>query len=360
MKYSAMRGRRPCLFPCDQDAGALLLRSLLGAAGLALLVTMLLSIVGAVPASSAEPARLRNAVAVVGEVVTLGDFFENAGPLADRPLFRAPDLGTTGPVSAARVVDMARAAGLAGAEANGLVEVAVTRLSRPVESGEIARLIAAETLRRPGHSEDVGIDDVIVSFDDPLAPQAADVRAADPVRVVSLSVTPQSGRFEALVQIDQGEKTDRLRLRGTVAETAQVTVLTRSVTRGDVISADDLRLERQPRTRFATVHGPIDPADVVGRQARRSLRAGQPISASDFARPQVVSRGDVVTVVYRTNALQVTGRGQAQQAGAVGDQVPVLNPQSKRTLHAVVVGAGLVEVASPSSGIATLAKAETR
>ncbi len=360
MKYSAIRGRRPCLLPCDQDAGALLLRSLLGAAGLALLVTMLLSVVGGTPAASAEPVRLRTAVSVSGDVVTLGDFFEGAGALADRALFRAPDLGTTGPVSAARVVDMARAAGLAEANGDGIVEVSVTRLSRPIEASEISRLIATEILRRPGHPEDVGIDDVSISFDEPVAPQPADVRSLDPVRVVSLSTTPQTGRFEALVQIDQGERTDRLRLRGTLTETAMVTVLTRSVVRGDVIAADDLRSERQPRNRLAALHAPVDPADVVGRQARRALRAGQPISASDFARPQVVSRGDVVTVVYRTPALQVTGRGQAQQAGAVGDLVAVLNPQSKRTLHAVVVGAGLVEVSSPSAGIATLAKAETR
>ncbi|NLH82397.1 MAG: flagellar basal body P-ring formation protein FlgA [Phyllobacteriaceae bacterium] len=360
MKYSAIQGRRPCLLPCDQDAGALLLRSLLGAAGLALLVTLLLSISGGTPAASAEPPRLRATVAVVGDTVTLGDFFEGAGALADRALFRAPDLGTTGPVAAARVVEMARAAGLAGAEANGVVEVSVTRLSRPVEATEIARLIAAETLRRPGHPDDVGIDDVVVTFDEPLVPQPADVRSTDPVRVVSLSSAPQTGRFEALVQIDQGERTDRIRLRGTIAETVQVTVLTRSVMRGDVIAAEDLRTERQPRNHLVAVHAPVDPADVVGRQARRSLRAGQPISASDFARPQVVARGDVVTVVYRTRALQVSGRGQAQQPGAVGDLVPVLNPQSKRTLHAVVVGPGLVEVASPSAGVATLAKAETR
>lgn len=356
MKYASLSTRRRGVFFCSSEEGGKLLRSLLGAATLALLAAALLSIVG--PASAAEKSTLHASVTVRGEVVTLGDFFDDAGPLADRPLFRAPDLGTTGPVAAARVVEMARDAGLTQADAGGLIEVSVTRLARPVEAAEIARLIAVEALRRPGHAEDVGIDDVDVAFDTPVEPRSADLRAAEPVRLVSLSLVPQTGRFDALVQIDQGEKTDRIRLRGILMETMPVTVLTRSLARGDTIAADDLRVERQPRNRLTRGHVVVDPSEVVGLQARRPLRAGQTVVASEFMRPQVVARGDIVTLVYRTAALQITGRGQALQAGAVGDLVSVLNPQSKRTLHGTVTGHGLVEIAAPSTSLAALAKVE--
>lgn len=356
MKYSALREPRPGFFSCSGEAGGRLLRTLVGAATLALLATLLLSIIGVAPASSAEKAMLRGSVSVGGNVVTLGDFFENAGPLADRPLFRAPDLGTTGPVSAARVVDMARAAGLATAETGGLVEVSVTRLSRPVEASEIARLIAVEALRRPGRTEDVSIDDLEVVFDGPVEPRPADVRSQEPVRVVSLSMVPQSGRFDALVQIDQGERSDRIHLRGQVVETTSVTVLNRPLSRGDIVSAEDVRVDRQPRTRSGILRSIVDPSEIVGRQARRSLRAGQAIAAADFARPQVVARGETVTVVFRTKSLQVTGRGQSIQAGAVGDMIPILNPQSKRTIHATVVGPGIVEISAPATAVASIGK----
>lgn len=356
MKYASLSTRRRCLFPCSSEENGKLLRSLLGAATLALLAAALLSIVG--PAAAAETPKLRAAVAVSGDVVTLGDFFDDAGALADRPLFRAPDLGTTGPVAAARVVEMARAAGLAEADAGGLIEVSVTRLARPVEAAEIARMIAVEALRRPGRPEDLGIDDVDVAFDAPVEPRSADLRASEPVRLVSLSLVPQTGRFDALVQIDQGEKSDRIRLRGLLVETMPVTVLTRSLARGDTVVADDLRVERQPRNRLGRIHTVVAPSEVVGLQARRPLRAGQPIVASEFMRPQVVARGDIVTLVYRSAALQITGRGQALQPGAVGDLVPVLNPQSKRTLHGTVTGNGLVEIAAPRASLASLAKVE--
>lgn len=356
MKYSILPERRHCFFDCSSEAGGRLLRSLLGAAGLALLASVLLSIVD--PASGAERPVLRSSVAVRAEVVTIGDFFDNAGPVADRPLFRAPDLGTTGPVAAARVVDLARAAGLAEAEAGGLVEVSVTRIARPVEAREMARLIAAEALRRPGHSDGVSLDDLEVTFDTPVEPIAADARSEDPVRVVSLSIAPQTGRFDALVQIDQGEKSDRQRLRGLLVETMPVTVLNRSLARGDTVAAEDLRVERQPRQRFGSGQTVVDPKDVVGLQARRALRAGQAVAPAEFMRPMVVSRGEIVTVLFRTSALRITGRGQALQPGAVGDLVSVLNPQSKRTLHGVVAGPGLVEISPPSTSVASLAKVE--
>lgn len=360
MKYATTRPARPCFFACSHEAGGRLLRSLLGAATLALLATLLLSFVGSGSASSAERARLRGQISVAADVVTIGDFFEDAGPLADRPLFRSPDLGTTGPVAATRVVDLARAAGLVGADAAGFVEVSVTRLARPVEAAEIARLIAAEAMRRPGRSDDVGIDDLDVVFEGPVEPRSADVRSPDPVRVVSLSMNGQTGRFDALVQIDQGEKTDRVHLRGSLVETVALTVATRNIPRGDIVAVDDLRVERQPRNRLYGTRTLVDPNELVGRQARRALRAGQPVVAADFARPQIVARGETVTVVFRTATLRVTGRGQALQAGAVGDLVPVLNPQSKRTLHATVVAPGLVEISAPSTTIASVAKVEPR
>lgn len=356
MKYEALGRPRPILFSVSGEAGGRLIRTLVGAATLALLATLLLSIIDPSPAASAEKAALRASVTVSGPVVTLGDFFDDAGPLADRPLFRAPDLGTTGPVSAARVVDMARGLGLAGADAGGLIEVSVTRLSRSVESSEIARLIAVEAMRRPGRADDVSIDDLEVVFDGPVAPRAADARSTEPVRVVSLSMVPQTGRFDALVQIDQGDRADRIHLRGQVLETAAVTVLNRPLARGDIVAAEDVRVDRQPRGRSGVLHSIVDPSDIVGRQARRAMRAGQAVAASDFARPQVVGRGETVTVVFRTKALQVTGRGQTLQAGAVGDLIPVLNPQSKRTIHATVVGPGLVEISAPATAVASIGK----
>ena len=54
----------------------------------------------------ADPAAAQNALAGAarqrhrdGEIVRIGDLVENAGPVADVPIFRSPDLGTRGAVA---------------------------------------------------------------------------------------------------------------------------------------------------------------------------------------------------------------------------------------------------------------------
>jgi flagella basal body P-ring formation protein FlgA len=358
MKVSVFDRRHDTLFDCSSDAARRMLRSLIGAGLLALAFSVLMSAIGRDVAHGATPTGpiLRAEVAIPDAIVTIGDFFENAGDKAAVPLFRSPDLGTTGSVSARRVVDLARAAGFSGADTGGLVEVQVTRLARAVEADDIARLIAGETLRRNGRIlAETTIDDLRVAFDTPVDPRRADLRAAEPVRLVSYSFNPQNGRFDALVLIACGTDDERLRLRGEVVETVSVATLTRSLSRGDVVGRDDVVVERLPRRQVGAVR-PTDPEQIVGLAARRSLRAGQPVSQGDFARPLVVNRGDTVSIVFETAALTVTSRGQATESGAVGDLVGVLNPQSKRTIHATVAGPGKVVVTAASTSVAAIAR----
>ena len=358
MKVSVFDRARVPFFDCSSDAGRRLVRSLIGAVALALVFSVLMSALGRDVAHGQERLRpvLRSMVAVPDAVVTIGDFFEEAGGKAATPLFRSPDLGTTGSVSARRVVDLARAAGLVEADTGGLVEVQVTRLSRPVEAEELSRIVASEALRRNGRlMGDTSLDDLRVVFDTPVDPRQADLRAGDPARLVSFSHTTQNGRFEALFQIDQGSTSERLLLRGEVVETVRVVTLTRPLGRGDVVGRDDVVVDHLPRRQVGALRS-LDPEQFVGMAARRPLRPGQPVSTGDFTRPTVVTRGDTVTVVYETASLTVTSRAQAVDSGAVGDLVTVVNPQSKRTIHATVAGPGRVVVNAGARTVAAIGR----
>jgi flagellar basal body P-ring formation protein FlgA len=63
-------------------------------------------------------------------------------------------------------------------------------------------------------------------------------------------------------------------------------------------------------------------------------------------KPAVVQRNDIVTIFYEAPGINLTLRGQAQDAGALGDTVNVMNIQSKRVVQGVVVGPGRVTVAA--------------
>src|SRR3982074_2414568 len=69
---------------------------------------------------------LRAEATITGDIVRIGDLVDRAGIIANVPIFRAPDLGATGSVSADAVIEAVRAHALIGLDTNGLTEVIVT------------------------------------------------------------------------------------------------------------------------------------------------------------------------------------------------------------------------------------------
>lgn len=61
-------------------------------------------------------------------------------------------------------------------------------------------------------------------------------------------------------------------------------------------------------------------------------------------KPILVQRNDTVTIFYEAPGLSLTLRGQAQDSGALGDTIGVMNLQSKRLVQAVVTGPGRVAI----------------
>ena len=53
---------------------------------------------------------------------------------------------------------------------------------------------------------------------------------------------------------------------------------------------------------------------------------------------------DTVTIIYQAPGVTLTLRGQAQDSGALGDTISVLNSESKRVVQAVVSGPDRVSV----------------
>jgi flagellar basal body P-ring formation protein FlgA len=100
-----------------------------------------------------------------------------------------------------------------------------------------------------------------------------------------------------------------------------------------------------------------DPHAVAGLAARHQLRPGQPLHDADLMKPALVQRNDVVTIFYEAPGINLTLRGQAQDAGAFGDTINVMNTQSKRVVQAVVVAPGRVAVAAAPARVVESAPA---
>jgi flagella basal body P-ring formation protein FlgA len=315
-----------------------------------LLIIAALALVVVAPIANAADSlpRLRADITVAAEIVTIGDLFDGAGKYAGIPIFRAPDLGHSGTVSAAEIANAVESAGMTDYDRADIVAVTVTRAGREVTANEITELLRT-ALAGPLAAEPDRID---IVFDLPpaplVAPQAADLRVARLARSVS------GTRFEAIIQAGDGDDAESLRVSGSAIATIDAVTALRPLDRGEIVTADDLTVMRVP-ARQSLAGAATSLADLVGLEARRSIRAGLPLSGSDFAAPNLVNRGEIITVVYQRGGLLLTTRGKALENGAKDAAIPVMNLSSNRVLTAIVTDRGTVTISAPAATAGKLA-----
>jgi len=127
----------------------------------------------------------------------------------------------------------------------------------------------------------------------------------------------------------------------------QVVTPTRDIARGEVIDDGDVVLGT-PANPILSGNALSNLDAVRGMEARRPLRAGEVISATDLRHPVVVTRGQTVTMTFDAPGVSLTAMGRAMAEGGVGDTVVVQNPASYRMVSAIVTGAGTVRAAGPA------------
>ncbi len=290
-------------------------------------------------AQNAMPA-LRASVTVTADIVRIGDLVDNAGPVADVPIFRAPDLGTRGAVATERVVEAIRPHQLIGIDTRGLSEVIVTRASRAIVRQEISARVAQALAGQYGFGEARGI---LVEFDHEVRTLQVEAGVTGELEVLTLAYNPRTTRFDVTFDLPSSAALRRqsTRFTGTAIETIDAVMVEHPVERGEVLKASDLTVARRPKADGPAI---TDINAAVGLAARHPVRPGQPLHESDLMKPAIVQRNDTVTIIYEAPGLTLTLRGQAQDAGALGDTINVVNVQSKRVVQGVVSAPGRVTV----------------
>ncbi len=135
--------------------------------------------------------------------------------------------------------------------------------------------------------------------------------------------------------------------RGDVQTTKElrVPVLTRDLIRGATVTEGDLNWVTMNESEMPH-QALIDAEEIVGRQTKHAMRAGQELRGYDIARPVVVQRGRLVTIVFSLPMIKLTAQGQATENGGVGDVIRVLNTKSNMTVTAEVVDSHTVRIVS--------------
>jgi flagellar basal body P-ring formation protein FlgA len=81
---------------------------------------------------------------------------------------------------------------------------------------------------------------------------------------------------------------------------------------------------------------------LLGREVRRTIYAGQSITADNTRPPMLVKRNQVVTLKYINGALEITTTGRALGEAGLSETVSVLNPDSRQLVQGIVQEGGWV------------------
>lgn len=112
---------------------------------------------------------------------------------------------------------------------------------------------------------------------------------------------------------------------------------------GRAITADQVRRETQLESP-PSVPLLASPEEAIGKWPRLAIRAGTAMRQGMVENPKEVMRGDKVSVDVLDGNAHLELKALAQGSGAVGETIPVLNPESHRCFQARVEGKGRVSV----------------
>ena len=290
----------------------------------------------------ALPPQLKPAVSLEGDVIKLGDLWDNAGDKAQTVLARAPEPGKRLVLEARWLGAVASAYGLDWRPVTSFERCVVERTARTIDLREVEAQLR-DALIQAGAAPSSTIE---------LSNRAA-LRLVVPttveptIAVRDLNYDPRMNRFSAVIEAPaDSPAAQRLKVSGAVFASARIPVLTHAMGRGEVITENDIDLldVREELLRRDIV---TNARMLVGQEPRNALHAGSPIRVSDLQKPVVVGRNSAVTMTIRTPLMTLTAQGRANEDGGVGDVIRITNAQSKRVVDARVVGPGEVVVVPP-------------
>ena len=290
---------------------------------------------------------LRPEIVVSAPVVTVGDMFEDAGLLAEQPLFRAPLPGTTGNVDVAAVRSATARIGLTQFDVNGLSQVRVSRAATVVDHEMLAGLIADDLRNRGILGNGMSANMLFASPVDAINVATTET----PARLESLRYLPGNGTFSARFQLAGMDQP--LDLNGTIEVSIEAPHLVAGLPAGTVLRPEHIVMRPLP-IQQADAQGVASLDQLVGMALNRQSRDGMLLRASDVSTPLAVAKNDPVTIYYRQGPMTLTVKGQAVTGAATGAPLQVLNLVSRRVISANVIAPGAVEVSSAPMTLAGL------
>lgn len=302
--------------------------------------------------ASADALILRKTVNATSDVVRFSDFFEGAGTAGDTALFRSPRPGRHGSVRVRRLITAVERLGFSWTPPRRLKHIQVTRNRSTIKIDAIAAVIRTELTAALPEADDEEDLEVI------LPASLTNIRISDSnstaMVINQLDLSPRTKSFRASMVFGEGQNQSQRTIEGRYTLRRKVPVMNKPIARDQIITANDIdwtRIEERAIGRLIT-----SADDLIGMAARRRIVEFQPLNPSDIEEPNVVTRNQLVTIVYHVPGMTLTARGRALRDAAEGASVSVLNLSSNRTIQTTAIGPGQVAVGAITGGLRVASK----
>ncbi len=292
----------------------------------------------AVGVRSALAASLKSSAVLTADVLTVGDIFENAGRNADYVLGPAPEPGKDMVLNTSTLMRIAMALDLPWQPTNTTDQIVIKRAYTTVSADAVTSALE-DSLHEKVIDEKFVLDtgsinlSMILPYDAPAT-----------VDISNTSYNSRTGRFEATISAPSTQNPIKQKIiTGTVRALTQVPVLKSALRNGDIIAQNDIEMidvytnELQPDTL-------LKPEDLIGMTPRRMAMAGKMLRAPEMQAPELVSRGENVTIIFKNGPLSLSASGKALQNGAKGEIIRVINIASNRSIDGVISGSREITV----------------
>ncbi len=140
-----------------------------------------------------------------------------------------------------------------------------------------------------------------------------------------------------------GQKPWKVYVPVDVVVTAAVLVARQTLIKGQVLTEDDITLEKRDVSRIRGGYL-SDPRQVIGQRLKTQLIAGKTLKPGMFAADIAIKRGQSVTLTVNTGGFSITMLGTALMDGAVDQRIRVQNIKSGRVVEGIVRSREQVEI----------------
>ncbi len=323
-------------------------------------------------ASEKTVLRFKEQPTVEGNVVRLGDLIEVLGgsspamtKLLDSPLGPAPTGSTQQNWHSEDVMQHLQ---LRGVHANSMrwSGPSKTILQRAVahSAGETTSMAPAFLQERAVRQAETLVAQAVREYINYKTGQRDDLRIqvrVPPIYVSKLQIKrnivavgggqePWQGPQEFVLDIKDGTRTVRIKVRADVALPPMVVSAARPLRREEILSAEALTYRPLPKSASRTdVRYFTNIDQLIGQQVRRAVSTGLPIAEDFVGNPILISRNALVQVESIAGSVVVRTQARSVGSGSQGDLIEVEVLSNRQRLFATVVDSMTVRVAAQAN-----------